>query len=219
MTTQLILVRHGETSANTAGCFLGDLDVELNQDSIQPIHQLASSIGQWKEPIKVILSSPLQRAQQTAKIIANSLNINEVNIEQDLREMSFGLWEGVTSKEVASFDNEALLKWKERSPLSTTGPTNGETLKEVGDRVERILNQISEEYSGQTIVVVTHVYVIKAALDHCLELPDGYHANRLWLDTATATIMDWSSHPHKRTLHRVNWSPTIDQGASKWIKL
>jgi len=50
-----------------------------------------------------------------------------------------------------------------------------------------------------------------------MNLLDGYHTNRLWLDTATATIIDWSLHPDARTIHRINWSPQIDHNSSKWM--
>jgi broad specificity phosphatase PhoE len=218
---RLILIRHGETDVNTAGCFLGDLDVPLNPHGLSVVQSLAQSIVLWKDPIRVILSSPLQRARQTADIIAAQLDHVTIVTEPNLREMSFGSWEGKTSREVATFPSEAadLAKWKQRHPEPTVGPTNGETLGQVGARVEQMLNSWTQQYPGQTLIVVTHVYVIKAALDRAMELPDGYHANRLWLDTASATIIDWNATPAKRTVHRVNWTPLLESGSQKWLKI
>jgi broad specificity phosphatase PhoE len=218
---RLILIRHGETDANMAGCFLGDLDAPLNPNGLTVVQSLAESIAMWNhpDPNTVILSSSLQRARQTADIIAAQFDHPTIHVEPDLREMSFGSWEGKTSKEVATFAAEDLAKWKHRHPASTVGPTNGETLGQVGQRVETILNSLTQRYPGRTLIVVTHVYVIKAALDRALELPDGYHANRLWLDTASVTIMDWSANPAARTVHRVNWTPQIDAGSQKWLQL
>lgn len=212
-TTRVILLRHGETDVNRAGCYLGDLDVPLNPSTIPVVQKMADAIVGFGS-IDHIISSPLRRARETASIIADKCKL-EVVTEPEVREMSFGQWDGKTSKEVAKED---LLRWKERQPAATTGPTGGETLGQVGQRVERDFNRLCETYPGKTIVVVTHVYVIKAALDRAMELPDGYHANRLWLDTATATIIDWHPKPHCRTVHRVNWSADLSHGATKWVK-
>lgn len=130
--------------------------------------------------------------------------------------MSFGSWDGKMSKKV---DKEDLMKWRLRDPGGLVGPTNGETLGEIGTRVEKILNELCHQYQNCTIVLVTHAYVIKAALDHAMNLPDGYHANRLWLDTSTTTIIDWSTNPEQRIVHRVNWSPILDHGSNKWTQM
>jgi len=84
--------------------------------------------------IKTIISSPLKHAQQTVNIIASSVGISNIIIEPEIREMNFGSWDGKTSKEVALFANDDLIKWKQRTPLATTGPTNGESLKEVVEK-------------------------------------------------------------------------------------
>lgn len=217
--TRFIFIRHGETDANTAGCFLGDLDIPLNPEALPVVQSLATSLTTWNDPIKVIISSPLQRARQTAQIIASTLGSTTIILEPNLREMSFGSWEGKTSREVAAVFKDDVLKWRQRYPDSTVGPTNGETLGQVGHRVEKVLDSLTQQYPGQTVIVVTHVYVIKAALDRALELPDGYHANRLWIDTASATIIDWNSDPTARTVHRVNWTTPIESGSQKWLKL
>lgn len=211
---RIILVRHGETDANTTGCFLGDLDVDLsdNPKTLTVIKQLAAQLQQFNPAI--IVSSPAKRAQQTAQIINQSINVKIVT-EPDVREISFGSWEGLTSQEVNSIDLE---KWRARNVSCNTSPTNGETLKSLADRVEVILNRLCTKYDNQTIIVVTHVYTIKAALDLAMNLPNGYHANRLWLDTSTATIIDWSTNPDKRIVYRVNWCPNIEYGSIKWKK-
>ena len=214
---RIILVRHGETDANTMGCFLGDLDADLSTDpnKLAAIKNMALALEKWENPIKVIICSPAKRAQQTAKIINDILNIDIV-IEPNIREISFGSWEGKTSQEVGA---DELTKWKMRNPDPNTGPTNGETLKSIGDRVENVLNKLCQDYENCTIILVTHVYVIKAALDRAMNLSDGYHSNRLWLDTATATIIDWNLNPEKRIVHRTNWSPCVEYSMNKWTKM
>lgn len=202
MSTRLILLRHGETDLNTTGCFLGDLDIPLSSKSDHVLKNIANF---FQFPIAAIVSSPLIRASQTANIINTELNI-PIIIEPDLKEISFGLWEGKTSKEVAP---EILAQWTSRNVVPTTGPTNGETLEHLGNRVEICLNRICESYPNETIVVVTHTYVIKAALDRAMELPNGYHANRLWLETGSVTIIDWNLNSDKRIVHRVNWTPNL----------
>lgn len=215
---RLILIRHGETDMNRTGCLFGDTDIELSQDdtSIKNIKDLADSLNIWSPGIKIVLSSPLKRAMQTAEVIADSLKIGTIITHPDLRELSFGDWEGKKYPEINGIESE---KWSTRDITPDTKPVNGESFAQIADRIEKVLNEICLHYNNTTIIIVTHVYVIKAALDRAMNLSDGYHANRLWLDTASATIIDWNLDRNKRIVHRVNWTSNIAKGIDKWNKI
>lgn len=213
MTTRIYLVRHGETVENAAGKFLGDLDVPLSENGILQAEQLGSLFKQFQDSSVIVYSSPLQRATKTATIICDSLGNEKPTTIEELREMSFGDWEGKTSKEVQPDD---LKLWRQRSPGGSTKPTNGETLSHVADRAEHTLDSLTRKHPGQTIIVVTHVYFIKGALERASQVEDGHWSNRLFLDTGSVTLIDWSVDADKRIIRRVNWTPRLNSGSERW---
>lgn len=73
-TTRVILLRHGETDVNRAGCYLGDLDVPLNPSTIPVVQKMADAIVGFGS-IDHIISSPLRRARETASIIADKCKL------------------------------------------------------------------------------------------------------------------------------------------------
>lgn len=211
MTTRIYLIRHGATAENMAGKFLGDLDVPLSEEGMVQAHRLAEHFAKLKDPIADIYCSPLQRAATTAGVIADILNKKPLIVD-GLREMSFGDWDGKTSKEVSG----DLAAWKSRSPLGSVGPTNGETLSQVADRAEQNLDTLASRHPGKIILAVSHVYFIKGALSRAVQVADGHLANRFFLDTGSVTLLDWSVDPEKRIVRRVNWTPSIDDGSERW---
>jgi broad specificity phosphatase PhoE len=206
---RLLLVRHGVTLENKSGCFLGHLDVDLSKDD-QPLLYLREALKAWF--IDRVYSSPLIRAQETANIITDL----PITVSKELIEMSFGEWDGKTSSDVEKFDSDRLTIWRKRDVPSDFRPTGGESLSELGDRVEKFLNVLYEKHATETILIVSHVYVIKAILDRVMNLPDGYHANRLWLENSSVTIVDWHSDDQKRIVHRINWTCESDYNTAKW---
>lgn len=214
---RLILVRHGETNLNKAGCYQGLIDVELSENGIEQARKIGSVLHNSSFKVDKINTSCLKRAIKTGSYIIDNDTTKQY---LELNEMDFGQWEGKLSNEVKQLYPEDLNKWNQRDVESEIGPTNGETFKKIGDRIENFLNNVKYEVNiDSSVVMVTHVYVIKSILDRVMNLPDGYHANRLWLDTGSITIVDWSSDPNKRIIHRINWTPEIDSGSQKWSKM
>jgi ribonuclease H / adenosylcobalamin/alpha-ribazole phosphatase len=212
---RLILIRHGETDLNTARCFQGLSNPDLSNLGLEQAKELSKCIKESKFSNKSINTSELIRAENTGKYISESIfKFNELN------ELSFGNWESKTSSQVKELYPLDLLEWYLRIQNPHFGPTNGETFRQIGDRIEEFLNsdKLKTDENGN-VLIVTHVYIIKAILDRTMNLSDGYHANRLWLDTGSITIIDWSTNPNERIIHRINWTPKIDWGTEKWLKL
>src|SRR3982751_4036515 len=95
--TDLILIRHGETDWNRELRFQGHIDVPLNDMG----HEQARRLG-WRradEPVQQIVSSDLMRAQQTAAPAARQLGL-EVLTSAGLREQHFGAVEGMRADEI-----------------------------------------------------------------------------------------------------------------------
>src|SRR5579871_2334109 len=97
--TRLIAVRHGETAWNVEARLQGQLDIPLNDRGREQARRAALSLAD--ERPDVVISSDLARAQATARAIAEH-NGCPLVLEPDLRERSFGRFEGLTHSEVAT---------------------------------------------------------------------------------------------------------------------
>jgi alpha-ribazole phosphatase len=149
---RLILVRHGKTAWNQQGRFLGRTDQGLDEIGHRQALQVAEVLG--PEKIGAIFSSTLARAWQTAQYIADSHHLPVQRLEE-LMEMDFGLWEGMTFNEIQSAYPEVLKLWI-HNPLDIRVP-GGETAAEVWQRIESAWQKIaSESDPGLSIVVVAH---------------------------------------------------------------
>ena len=90
---KLYLIRHGQNDWNLEGKIQGRTDIPLNKTGLEQAAMLAK--GMEHRPVTRIFSSPLKRALQTAQIIGESRKA-PVEIVEDLQEVDFGRWEGLT---------------------------------------------------------------------------------------------------------------------------
>ena len=185
--TRLILVRHGETLANREFRYLGARDDLLSTTGLAQAELLAEALAIL--PVTAVYSSPLQRAYQTAVSIAQKHALT-VQQEDDLRECSFGRWEGLSRAEVLARSPEdvQLLQQWERDPASQ--PPEGESFTDVQQRVIGLVKTLSQRHQGETIVLVSHVGPIKVLLSSALDAPLTT-IFQLFLDPATISVVDW----------------------------
>lgn len=185
--TRLILVRHGETLANREFRYLGARDDLLSTTGLAQAELLAEALAIL--PVTAVYSSPLQRAYQTAVPIAQKHALT-VQQEDDLRECSFGRWEGLSRAEVLARSPEdvQLLQQWERDPASQ--PPEGESFTDVQQRVIGLVKTLSQRHQGETIVLVSHVGPIKVLLSSALDAPLTT-IFQLFLDPATISVVDW----------------------------
>jgi broad specificity phosphatase PhoE len=186
-TTRLILVRHGETLANRDFRYIGMRDDLLSETGSAQAQLLAKALVIL--PVTAVYSSPLQRAVQTAQPIAEKHAL-AVRLEDDLRECSFGDWEGLSRTEVLarSAEDQRLLQAWEQNP--EIAPPEGESFSAVLRRVVSLSTRLSQLHSGETIVLVSHVGPIKVLLCAALNAPLSA-LFQLFLDPATISVVDW----------------------------
>ncbi|CAB4635010.1 unannotated protein [freshwater metagenome] len=169
-TTTLILVRHGRTELTESRKISGgdgenpDLSELGRQDAREVAEELAKfghsgNFAYLSAPVAVV-HSPIARAQQTAQAIANRVSLPMVSNE-DLSEIGFGEWDGLTNEEVFTAYEEQYSAWRGSFDVA---PPGGESLKDFDARVRRAFDSILANYSGQTVVVVAHVMPIRALL-------------------------------------------------------
>lgn len=166
-----MIVRHGRTAHNAAGRLLGRLDVPLDEHGRAQAAALAAAVG----PVGRVVSSPLLRARETAGAFGAPVEVDERWIELD-----YGELDGVALADVPATTWAA---WR-RDPGYR--PPGGETLLEVRSRVEAALADLRADAAGETVVVVSHVSPIKAAVGWALGVGDEVNW-RLHLAPASIT--------------------------------
>lgn len=183
--TRVILLRHGQTEMSAAKQYAGLRDVELTALGLSQAEAAARQIV-GSEQVDAIITSPLQRCQQTAAAVAAQTGAG-VTVDEGLIECDFGDYEGLTFAEADAQDPEAHSEWL-RDP--SIAPPGGEALADVYTRVEKTVAGIVEKHAGKTLVLVSHVNPIKAVLAQALGAGDGMFA-RLFLDLASVSIVDF----------------------------
>jgi ribonuclease H / adenosylcobalamin/alpha-ribazole phosphatase len=111
----------------------------------------------------------------------------DVVVDDDLIETDFGAWEGLTFAEAAERDPELHRNWLRDISVA---PPNGESFASVVDRVRRARDRIVGEYSGATVLVVSHVTPIKMVLQLALDAGPNI-LYRLHLDLASLSIAEF----------------------------
>ena len=150
---KIVLLRHGETAWNREGRFLGQSDPGLNEEGQTQAQAAAELLA--SQVITSIYSSDLRRALETAELIARKQNKIVVQIIPCLREINFGIWEGLTFAEIESSYPKLLSQWLE-DPFRVRIP-DGETANEVILRVQEAWNRISLPAAAKdTIAIVAH---------------------------------------------------------------
>ncbi len=168
-TTTLVLLRHGETALTPEKRLSGSGGSdpalsEAGQRQAEAVGRMLAARG----AVQAVVSSPLRRAQQTAEAAARRLGL-EVQVDEGLTEADFGAWEGLTFAEVRERYPDELAAWLS-SPAAVPGGT-GETFTAVARRAELSRDRLLARYEGQTVLVVSHVGVLRTLVRLALGAP------------------------------------------------
>lgn len=183
--TRLLLLRHGQTELSTQRRYSGRGNPALTDVGRRQADAAAQYLAQ-KGGISAVITSPLQRAYDTAAAAAKGLGL-DVTVDDDLIETDFGGWEGLTFGEAAERDPELHRNWLRDTSVT---PPDGESFDAVHHRVRRARNRIISEHGGATVLVVSHVTPIKTLLRMALDAGPGV-LYRLHLDLASLSIAEF----------------------------
>lgn len=175
MVVRLYLIRHGETEGSEVRRYKGSIDVPLSERGIEQIEQVARYLKIYYG-LKAVYCSPLSRALKSAEIIAEPYGLKPVVIP-DLRERSFGIWEGMSFNEIKDKYPQEFEAWA-GNPLKYS-PVGGESTIDVRDRVIMALDEILNSAEGTygfpdqytNIAIVAHGGVNRILLCHFLGIP------------------------------------------------
>ncbi|UKO99492.1 histidine phosphatase family protein [Nostoc sp. UHCC 0870] len=172
---RLLLVRHGETEWNRQTRFQGQIDVPLNDNG----RKQAQKAGEFLQNVAIdfAVSSTMARPKETAEIILQHHPSVNLELQEGLREISHGLWEGKLEVEIDQEFPGELHRWR-TTPGAVQMP-EGENLQQVWERSSatwQAIIQTALENQRQTGLIVAHDATNKTLLCHILGLP----ADNFW---------------------------------------
>ncbi len=182
----LILVRHGESAGNVGGVIQGWSDAALTEAGLAQADSVAERLA--GEPIAAVYASPLARARDTARPIAERHGLPVVELP-DLRERHYGLAQGLTWTEAAA-------RW----PLDeatherdwATGVPEVEPLPALRGRAVAAVSLLLDRHEGEVAVCVSHGGTLVQVLAHVFGLPAGVWP-RIRMSNTSVTIVEGSS--------------------------
>jgi alpha-ribazole phosphatase len=166
--TRFWLIRHGEPAEEARHRCYGSLDVGLSEKGRAQMQQVAEYLK--PESIAAIYTSPRSRAQESAAVLAAARPC-PIEMLEDLSEIDFGDFEGMTYNEIATRYPDLYRQWMEK-PTEIRFP-NGESFAEMRTRVLRAFETIRLTREGQTVAIVSHGGVNRILLAVALQMPDN----------------------------------------------
>lgn len=200
--TTFVLLRHGASPLTERKAFSGSGgdDPPLSELGLEQADRAAAHAAAVYD-LDVIITSPLQRARQTAERVAGELG-QSVQTDDRLRETNFGDWEGFTFSEIAERWPGEMKAWLSSASIA---PPGGESFDSVFARTEAARSDLVGRFAGRTIGLVSHVGVIKmmmvAALQtpidvvYRLELAPGSFTTIRWWGDGRASVSEFSVVP------------------------
>ncbi len=197
-----------ESSAFIEG-LLASADRSRYLSYLRDVHDSPGSAGQGTgspeatSGLKAVYCSDLSRAVRSAEIIAEPYGLVPVRIPQ-LRERSFGAWEGMTFTEIKERFPGEFEAWAD-NPVAHS-PVGGESTLEVKDRVVKALDEILNRHAGDNIAVVAHGGVNRILICHILGAPFE-NMFRIEQDYGAVNVVEfWNKYPVIKLLNGKPWT-------------
>jgi broad specificity phosphatase PhoE len=197
--TDVLLIRHGQTTANLEKRWQGHGDWPLTDDGWNQAARLAGTLP----PVDALYASPLLRARDTAAAIGDAQD-REVHFDDALKEIGFGSWENLTTEEIAAADPEGWRVFADGADVVRGG--TGETFDSVRIRMTAAIDAIVTRHSGGTVGVVSHGGATRAYLSgvlglswanrHRLHTLHNTAVARFVYDDGRPRLATWNAAPH-----------------------
>ncbi len=185
--TTLILVRHGESTANREGIFAGHFDAELQDRGLLQAKETAKYIVA-NYHVDRVYASDLKRALNTGRCIAELAGV-EIIPDRNLREINAGKWDGVKWADVEKIYRNDFSVWV--ADIGRARTTDGESVAELAERVMLRLERIAKENDGKTVVVATHATPIRAVQSMLQTGGLEEMKNIPWVSNASVSVVEY----------------------------
>ncbi|GAB4486380.1 MAG: histidine phosphatase family protein [Thermodesulfovibrionales bacterium] len=226
MVTTLFLIRHGATEGSETRSYKGSIDVPLSGKGIEQVRRTAAFLDSYVRTavpeqrksylrdihasggdavpadeapaLTAVYCSDLSRSKKSAEIVAAPHGLGAIEMKE-LRERSFGRWEGMSFLEIRERFPEEFGNWS-RDPLFYS-PPGGESTLAVRDRVMKGLEQILAMHQGECFAIVAHGGVNRIILCEVLGMPLD-NIFRIEQDHAALNVIEfWDRHPVVRQMN------------------
>ena len=191
--TELIIVRHGKTAWNLEQRIQGSTDTELHPLGIRQADALAERLAQ--EEFHAVYSSDLKRAYQTAERIVKKTQ-HRIIPHKGLRERNFGIFEGLTAKEIQTNYPDGWQRFKNWDP--DYAMPRGVSLRAYQKASINNLEAIARKHPEERLVIVTHGGFLSGLMRHTLQIPFSIPSRFKGFNTAINTFV---FHDGSWTLH------------------
>ena len=188
--TTVLLVRHGRTAANASGVLAGWSEgIDLDDHGREQVETLASRLSDL--PVSAIVTSPLERCQQTAKALAHSRDGTPLHLDARIGEVHYGDWTGQPLKSLAKLP---LWKTVQAHPSGVVFPgESGESMAAMQARAVAAIREWNAELGDDAVyLAVSHGDVIKAILADAL----GQHLDqfqRIVVNPASLSVVQYGA--------------------------
>jgi broad specificity phosphatase PhoE len=193
----LYFLRHGQTTLSRDDNFCGSgLDPELTAEGLQ----MAQAFARYYQSKSwaAIYTSSLRRTMQTAQPLCELLQMKP-EARDDLQEIAYGQWEGLSKEIVAEKFKDDYVKWL--SDPARNAPTGGELATTVAERGLRVISEIRERFAEGNVLVVSHKATIRILLCSLLGIDVGGFRYRFACPVSSLSTVELTAHgPMLQTL-------------------
>lgn len=186
--TEMYLVRHGETTLSGGGQYIGSTEVPLSEHG----REQACLLGEKLRTIHfdACYCSIMGRCRETAQIVAapHQLDITPL---AEIREIDYGQWEGLNLKEMEALAPETFRQWKE-DPGAVRAP-QGESGEEVLQRILPAFERLASDHVGHRVLIAAHRTVNRIWLCHLLGWPVSSYRKAVGQDFTALNIIEYTA--------------------------
>lgn len=188
MSLKLYLLRHGQTEFSRDNAFCGaGLNPALTPSGLRMADEFATAYRstQWN----AVYASPLLRTVSTAKPLCDALGI-QPELRDDLKEIQYGKWEGLTIEAVNRDFHDDYLRWS--ADPAWNAPTGGEPAVAIARRTYRVTEEIRQRFNDGNILIVSHKATLRILLCNLLGIDVGRFRYRLACPVASVSLVEFS---------------------------
>lgn len=189
MSLTLYLLRHGQTELSREDTFCGSgLDPELTHEGLEMVRAFTAAYS--PKAWSAIYSSNLRRCLATAQIPADALAM-KIEVRDDLQEIAYGKWEGMTKERVAIEYTEDYIRWL--ADPAWHAPTGGELAVMIARRGLRVIEEITQKFTDGNVLVISHKATIRIILAALLGIDVGRFRYRLVCPVGSVSVVEFTS--------------------------
>jgi broad specificity phosphatase PhoE len=183
----LYFLRHGQTAFSRDNNFCGSgSDPELTEAGREMAEAFAAvyHTTSWS----AIYSSPLRRAVATTQPLSDKLSLKP-ELRDDLKEIGYGKWEGMTVDEVNRAYHDDYIRWT--ADPAWNAPTGGEAAITIASRSLRVIEEIKQRYQAGNVLIISHKATIRIILCELLGIDVGRFRYRLACPVASISVIEF----------------------------